>query len=76
METIRPSVTKVVHEGLSIYLFAYQLAEFKAKGMVLMKLPNGYGSVVKLSGKEESLIRSERQQAGTTIRKRTDKFRI
>lgn len=35
-------------------LFRYQLAEFKAKGMVHMKLPNGYGSVVKLSGKRRN----------------------
>lgn len=31
--------------------YSLQLTEFKTKGMVHMKLPNGYGSVVKLSGK-------------------------
>ena len=41
-----------------------------------MKLPNGYGSVVKLSGKEEILILYERPMAGTSTKKRINKLRI
>jgi hypothetical protein len=54
LENHTPKCNKNNPRGLATTLFRYQLAESKAKGMVLMKLPNGYGSVVKLSGKRRN----------------------
>lgn len=55
MENYTPKCNKGNPRGLATTLFRYQLAEFKAKGMVHTKLLNGYGSVVKLSEKNKQV---------------------